>query len=142
AILADRLRRFGRSLGGDLGEQMVLLTQSTVNSVMVGIVGTAAAQALVALVGFVIAGVPGALLLAAATFFLSMIPVGPPLVWGGAAYCLSDRGELGWAVFMIVWGLVAISSVDNFLKPFLISRTASLPILLIALGVFGGALSF
>ena len=33
-------------------------------------------------------------------------------------------------------------SVDNFLKPFLISRTASLPILLIALGAFGGVLAF
>lgn len=142
AAIAARLRVFGRSLGGDLGEQMVMLADSTVNGVMIGIVGTAAAQALVALVGFVIAGVPGALLLAAATFFLSMIPIGPPLVWGGAAFWLYDRGEVGWAVFMVVWGLFAISSVDNFLKPVLISRTASLPILLIALGVFGGALAF
>ena len=35
-----------------------------------------------------------------------------------------------------------ISSVDNFVKPILISRSASLPILLIALGVFGGVLAF
>lgn len=140
--LARRLADSSRRLGGELGEQMLALARSTVMGVMVGIVGTAAAQALVALLGFLIAGVPGALLLAAAIFFLSMIPVGPPLVWGGAAFWLYDQGQTGWAVFMVVYGVAVISSVDNFVKPLLISRTASLPILLIALGVFGGVLAF
>lgn len=140
--LARRLAESSRRLGGELGEQMLALARSTVMGVMVGIVGTAAAQALVALVGFLIAGVPGAVLLAAATFFLSMIPIGPPLVWGGAAFWLYDQGQAGWAIFMAVYGIAVISSVDNFVKPLLISRTASLPILLIALGVFGGVLAF
>ncbi|NWG30532.1 MAG: AI-2E family transporter [Rhodocyclaceae bacterium] len=140
--LGKRLALFARRIGGDLGERMLLLARSTIMGVMVGIVGTAAAQALVALLGFLIAGVPAALLLAAATFFLSMIPVGPPLIWGGAAWWLYSQNETGWAIFMIVWGLAVISSVDNFIKPILISRTASLPILLVALGVFGGVLAF
>ena len=142
AVLSARLRVLSRKLGGELGEQLLALTQSTVNGVMVGIVGTAAAQALVALIGFLVAGVPAAMLLAGATFFLSMIPIGPPLVWGGAAIWLYEGGQTGWAIFMAAWGLLAISSVDNFVKPMLISRTASLPILLIALGVFGGAVAF
>jgi len=140
--LTGRLKSGSRALAGDLGEQMLTLTRGTMTGVMVGIVGTAAAQALVGLIGFLIAGVPGAMLLAAAIFFLSMIPVGPPLIWGGAAFWLYDRGEVGWAIFMVVYGLAVISSVDNFVKPLLISRTASLPILLIALGVFGGVLAF
>ncbi len=142
SVLAERLRRLSRRLGGELGDQMLTLAYGTVNGVMIGIVGTAAAQALVALIGFLIAGVPGAMLLAAATFFLSMVPIGPPLVWGGAAFWLYDSGSTGWAIFMVAWGLFAISSVDNFVKPLLISRSASLPILLIAVGVFGGALAF
>lgn len=140
--LAERLRVLARKLGGEFGEQSITLAQSTVNGVMIGIVGTAAAQAMVAAIGFFIAGVPGAMLLAGATFFLSMIPIGPPLVWGGAAFWLFDRGETGWAIFMVIWGVLVISSVDNFVKPYLISRHASLPILLIALGVFGGAIAF
>jgi predicted PurR-regulated permease PerM len=140
--LIQRLRALGHRLGGELGGQMLLLARNTVMGVMIGIVGTAFAQALVALVGFLIAGVPAAAVLAAATFFLSMVPVGPPLVWGGAAFWLFDQGEPGWAAFMAIWGLLAISSVDNLVKPILISRTASLPILLIALGVFGGVLAF
>ncbi len=140
--LSERLRSGSRMLGGALGEQMLALARSTVMGVMIGIVGTAAAQSLVALVGFLIAGVPGAVLLAAAIFFLSMIPVGPPLIWGGAAFWLYDQGQTGWAIFMVAYGVAVISSVDNFVKPLLISRTASLPILLIALGVFGGVLAF
>ena len=142
SALAERLRTLSRRLGGELGDQMLTLAYGTVNGVMIGIVGTAAAQALVALIGFLIAGVPGAMLLAAATFFFSMVPVGPPLVWGGAAFWLYDSGSTGWAIFMVAYGLFAISSVDNFVKPLLISRSASLPILLIAVGVFGGALAF
>ncbi len=140
--LAERLKSGSRLLAGNLGEQMLALVRSTVMGVMVGIVGTAAAQALVALVGFLIAGVPGAMLLAAATFFLSMIPIGPPLIWGGATFWLYDQGQTGWAIFMAIYGVAVISSVDNVVKPLLISRTASLPILLIALGVFGGVLAF
>src|SRR5258707_5065387 len=95
-----------------------------------------------ALIGLVIAGVLGALLLGMATFFLSMIPVGPPLVWGGAAIWLFDQGSIGWAIFMLVYGLVVISSIDNFVKPYLISRSSSLPLLLIVFGVFGGIVAF
>ncbi|MDR2240729.1 MAG: AI-2E family transporter [Zoogloeaceae bacterium] len=140
--IAERLKSGSRALAGNLGEQMLTLTRGTIMGVMAGIVGTAAVQALVALIGFLVAGVPGAMLLSAATFFLSMIPVGPPLIWGGAAFWLYDQGQTGWAIFMVAYGLIVISSVDNVVKPLLISRTASLPILLIALGVFGGVLAF
>lgn len=140
--LANRAALLTDKIGGELGGRMLTLTRTTIMGVMIGIVGTAAAQALVALIGFLIAGTPAPLLLSAATFFLSMVPVGPPLIWGGAAWWLYDQGQTGWAIFMVIWGVAVISSVDNFVKPILISRTASLPILLIALGVFGGVLAF
>jgi predicted PurR-regulated permease PerM len=43
---------------------------------------------------------------------------------------------------MVLWGLFAVSSADHFLKPILISRGASQSLLLVALGVVGGALAF
>ena len=140
--LVERLHVASRQLAGDLGSQMLGLARNTVMGVMIGIVGTAAAQAILMLIGLLIAGVPAPALLAAATFFLSMVPIGPPLIWGGAALWLFEQGETGWSIFMILWGLLGVSSVDNFLKPMLISRTSSLPILLITLGVFGGVLAF
>ena len=130
-------------LAGELGERMLRLAIGTVTGVMVGIVGTAAAQSLVAMIGFLIADVPGVIMLTFATFFLSMIPViGATLIWLGAAAWLYDGGQTGWAIFMILWGMFGISSVDNFVKPILISRTSSLPLLLIVVGVFGGVLVF
>ena len=142
AAIANALYVGARKLGGDLGAEMLERTRGTVVGVMLGIVGTAAAQGTVAMIGFLIAGVPAAVLLGFATFFLSMIPIGPPLIWGGAAAWLYNQGETGWAIFLVLYGLLVISSIDNFLKPFLMARGAGIPILLIALGVIGGILVF
>lgn len=140
---AQALAVAARRLGGDLGERMLGLARGTVTGVMIGIVGTAAAQAVVGMIGYLIAGVPGVVVLTFATFIFSMVPViGPTLIWGGAAVWLYQNGDTGWALFMLLWGVLAISSVDNFVKPVLISRTAALPLLLIIVGVFGGVLVF
>jgi predicted PurR-regulated permease PerM len=142
AAIDQSLRIGARKLGGDLGENMLNKAHDTVVGVMLGIVGTAAAQGTVAMIGFLIASVPQAMLLGFATFFLSMIPIGPPLIWGAAATWLYSEGQTGWAIFMVLYGLLVISSIDNFLKPILISRGAGISILLIGLGVLGGVLVF
>lgn len=141
-VIARSLYTGARKLGGELGEEMVDRTRGTVIGVMLGIVGTAVAQATVAMIGFLIADVPGAVLLGFATFFLSMIPIGPPLVWGAAAAWLYAHEQTGWAIFMVLYGVFVISSIDNFLKPILMARGAGISILLIALGVLGGILVF
>ena len=43
---------------------------------------------------------------------------------------------------MLLWGFFLISSVDNVLKPMLISRTSNLPFILVLFGVMGGVLAF
>ncbi len=110
--------------------------------VVYGLIGTALAQAIVALVGFAIAGVPGAIALSALTFVLSFIPMGPAILWGGAAAWLYSKDETGWAIFMLAYGFLVISSVDNIIKPILMSRAGNLSMLLVVLGVFGGAVAF
>jgi len=136
------IRQVLQRLAGEFAEELVGTIANTVNGVVIGIFGTALAQALVAVIGFLIAGVPAAFVLGTATFLFSMVPVGPPLIWGGAAFWLFQHGQVGWAVFMVAWGLFAISSIDNIVKPYLISRSSSLPILLIVFGVFGGIIAF
>lgn len=140
---ANALLTAARKLGGAFGERLLHVAHHTVTGVMVGIVGTAAAQALVAMVGYLIAGVPGVVVLTFATFIFSLVPViGPTLIWGGAAAWLYISEQAGWAVFMVLWGMFVISSVDSFVKPVLISRTAALPLALIIIGVFGGLAVF
>ena len=142
ARLAKGLMTIAQKLGGELGREVLTLSRGTVRAVMLGIFGTAFAQALVALIGFEVAGVPLPLLLAALTFFLSVLPVGPPLVWIGASLWLYSQSETGWALFMLLYGLLAISGVDNVVKPMLISHSSHLPILVVVLGVLGGVVAF
>jgi predicted PurR-regulated permease PerM len=131
-----------RIAGPEHGGALIGTAQSAVKGVIYGLIGTAAAQAAVAFIGFLIAGVPGGLILAALTFVLSLVPMGPVLVWGGAAAWLYFHGETGWSIFMVVYGVAVISSVDNVLKPILMSRAGNLSLLVVVLGVFGGAIAF
>ena len=140
--LVQTLYVAARKLGGEFGEHMLDKARGTVLGVMLGIIGTAVAQGSVAMIGFLIADVPAAVLLGFATFFLSMVPVGPPLIWGGAAVWLYGEGEIAMAIFLILYGVFVISSIDNVLKPVLMARGSGVPILLIALGVLGGVLVF
>lgn len=140
--LATRLRVALERLAGTQARYLTNVARGTVSGVIFGILGTALAQAVLAAIGFAIAGVPGAVLLGGATFFLSLVPVGPPLVWGGAALWLFQQGETGWALFVAAWGFFIVSLVDNLIKPFIISRGSRLPFAIVFLGVLGGVLAF
>lgn len=138
-------RRLGIALGrlsGDRASYLLGIARGAVTGVIYGILGTGLAQGILAAMGFAIAGVPGAVLLGLATFFLSVVPIGPPLVWGGAAIWLLQQGEPGWAAFVAAWGFFLVSMVDNLIKPFIISRGASLPFAVVFLGMLGGVLAF
>jgi predicted PurR-regulated permease PerM len=138
---SERLLQAVERLGGDTGRHLLTVAGNTVRGVVYGILGTALVQAVMAGVGFVIAGVPGAGLLALLTFFFSIVPMGPPLIWIPATIWLFNTGHTGMGIFMGVWGL-AVSSIDNVVKPWLISQGSDMPFLLIFFGVLGGALGF
>jgi len=128
-------------IAGERGPQILAVAGNTVRGVVYGILGTALVQAVLAGIGFLIAGVPGAALLALLTFFLSVVPVGPPLIWLPASLWLFSQGQNGWGIFMVIWG-IGVSSVDNVVKPWIISQGSDMPFLLIFFGVIGGALAF
>lgn len=141
-FLAGHMKRILDKVSGGLAAEFSSILLNTTRSVVFGVVGTAIGQGLVAAIGFLIVGAPGVVLLSFAVCVLSVIPVGPPLVWLPVALWLYATGSPGMAIFLCLWGLLAVSSVDNFLKPILISRGTSLPLALVFLGVFGGLLSF
>jgi predicted PurR-regulated permease PerM len=45
-------------------------------------------------------------------------------------------------VFVALWGFFLVSTVDNIIKPFIISRGAQMPFAIVFLGVLGGVLAF
>ena len=139
--VAERATSAIDRLGGEQGRALLALAGRTVRSVVYGILGTALAQSIMAGIGFLIAGVPQAGLLALLTFFLSVLPIGPPLIWIPITIYFFVHGAIGWGIFLLVWGML-ISSVDNVVKPLIISRGGDLPFVIILLGILGGAITF
>lgn len=142
AMIADRLDAGMARIAGERAQYLLQLAGATVRGVVYGILGTALAQGILAGLGFWMAGVPGPLFLGLITFFFSVIPMGPPLIWVPASLWLFYQGATGWGVFLLVWGVVVVSSIDNIIKPYLISQGSDLPFILVLLGVLGGALAF
>jgi predicted PurR-regulated permease PerM len=139
AAVVDRI---AFRLGGETGRRQIRVVRSTVKSVFNGLLGTCAVQAVLAMIGFWVAGVPKAFLLGMGTFFLSVVPGGPTILWLPAALWLNANGSTGWAIFLAVWGLVVVGGSDNIVRPLLIGRGVEAPMALIFLGVVGGILSF
>jgi predicted PurR-regulated permease PerM len=141
-VLTGRLRGAMLRVDGERGADLLRVAGNTIKSVIYGIMGTALAQGFLTGVGLLIAGVPGALLLGALTCVLSLIPFGSSLAWLVAAIWLLQHGAIGHAIFLIAWGLLVVSTVDNFLRPYFISKGSNLPFILVFLGGLGGILAF
>lgn len=140
--LGARLKVAAARIAGVRGQHLIGVAGNTVRGVVYGIIGTAVAQGILAGIGFGLAGVPAAALLGVLTFFLSAVPVGPPLVWAPATAWLFSQGHNGWGIFLLIWSIFIVSGVDNIIKPYLISHGAKIPFIVVFLGVIGGAFAF
>jgi predicted PurR-regulated permease PerM len=141
--ITERLRAAVVRISPERGEHMLGVASSTTRAVVYGILGTALAQGVLMAIGLYIAGFKAAPLLGLVTFFLSPVPIGPPLVWIPAGlYLIFGLDQTAWGLFVMAWGFFVVSSVDNVLKPILISRGSDLPFALVLLGVFGGVIAF
>lgn len=104
-----------------------------------GYILTALVQAILGAIGFAIAGLKIFLLLGLATFSLSFIPfLGAASVWVPVTIYFVATGNYGKALFMFLYGILVISSIDNFLKPILIQDKTKIHPMLLFLAIFGG----
>lgn len=141
--LAKTVKEITERLGGSTAGAALQLAADSVRGVAYGIVGTAALQAIAMTIGLAIAGVPGAALLGFLSLIIALTQIGVLLaiVWGGAAWWLFGSGHTGWAIFIIVWGAL-VSTVDGFIRPWLVSFGAAIPLTVVFLGVLGGFIAF
>lgn len=140
--LAIYLHRIAHRIAGNQAERLIAVTGATIRGTVYGILGTAVVQGLLTAFGCWVAGVPRPVLLGAIAAFLSVLPIGAPLVWVPASLWLLTTGQTGWGVFLLIYGAALISGSDNVVRPYFIARGAQLPFLLTILGVLGGALAF
>jgi predicted PurR-regulated permease PerM len=133
--------RFSHRLAGDRGERSVRLAVQAIRSVALGVVVTAIIQATVGSLGLLISGVPFAKILSVLTFILCITQIGPaPLLIPAVIWMYTYRDPV-WASVLLAFSLVALA-LDNVLRPYLITRGAQLPLLLVLIGVIGGLLAF
>jgi len=140
--VAEHLLLVMNQVAGEQAQRIMAVVSSSLRAVVYGILGTALAQALASMLGFVIAGVPYAFVLGVMAFFLMIIPAAGTVVWLPISVWLLMEGQTGWAIFIAAWFLLFVGTIDNWLRPVLISREVELPFVLIVLGIFGGLLAF
>lgn len=138
--LAAGVRRFVSRLIAPRGAHFVDLAGATIRNVSRGVIGVALLQTLLAGVVLKVLGVPGAGLIAFAVLILCIVQIGPALalvpviVW--AWMSLPTGGALVLTVL-----LVPIMVMDNVLKPILMARGLTTPMLVILTGVIGGTIT-
>ncbi len=127
-------------LMGEQGPKFADLAGATVRSVSRGILGVALIQAILAGLGFLAVGLPGAGLLALLCLFLAVIQIGIALITIPAVIYVFATADTVIAVLFLVWSVFA-TALDNFLKPILLGRGVQVPMAIIFVGAIGGFLA-
>jgi predicted PurR-regulated permease PerM len=117
--------------------------QDVTRAVFIGIGFTALVQGILLGVGFWIAGLPSPLVFGVFGVLFALIPfVGTTIIWVPGAIWLFTQSDYGHGTFLALWGALVVSSVDNFLRPFLISGRVEVPTVAVFIGVIGGLAAF
>jgi predicted PurR-regulated permease PerM len=139
--LVAATKRVARRLFVRRGDAFVYLAGATVRTVARGVIGISALQALLAGIGLIAAGVPGASLITSAALILGIIQIGagvvllPVVIW--AWFTMAATPALLFTVYM-----VPVLLLDNVLRPMLMGRGLSVPMPVILVGVIGGTLAY
>lgn len=138
--LVGAVRRFLYRIVPEQSEHFLELAGTTIRAVSQGVIGVAIIQSLLAGLGFKLAGIPGAGLLAFVVMILAIVQIGaaivllPVIIW---IWTVKDfNTALLLTVFMCIVGVL-----DNVLKPLVMGRGLTTPTIVIFVGVIGGALA-
>jgi predicted PurR-regulated permease PerM len=140
SLLSPLPKRYDR----EFGERF----KDVIDATFRGQVFTGIAQGLMTGIGLAIAQVPGAGFWGAVAALLSLIPmVGAAAVWVPASIYLVISASMGsrpwWqAIFMILWGVIPVSLVDNVVRPWAMKGKAQLPAIPLLFAVLGGMQAF
>lgn len=132
------LKRF---LGEDI-DRLLYPVRETTRAVFFGVILAALAQGAVAGIGYAIFGLPSPVLLGIMTGIFALLPFGATVIWVPGAAWLVLQGNLWMGIGLLLWGMLAISSIDNLVRPLFISGTTRLPYLQVFFAFIGGLAAF
>ncbi|MEJ2138711.1 MAG: AI-2E family transporter [Gammaproteobacteria bacterium] len=128
-------------LAGSRGSKFAGLAVGTIRNVAIGILGVAIVQTALLSLGFLVADIPGAGLLALIVLILCIIQLGPGLVSIPAIIYVFSTADTTAAAIFAIWTIV-MTLIDSVLKPMVFGRGAQVPTLVIFLGAIGGMLAY
>ena len=130
------VRSLANRLFGDKGPEWEELAGSTIRSVTNGILGVALFQSVLASLGFLVAGLPGAGLWATIFLFSAVLQAGA-LVLIPAVIYMFTIASTAKAVIFLIW-CIFVGVIDNVLKPLLLGRGVTIPTVVVFVGAMGG----
>ncbi len=137
-----QLRRGLIQFLGKYQNTYLLAIGNTTRAVVYGLVLAAMAQGMMAGVAYAIAGVQAPVLFGVLTAILAMVPMGATLVWFPIAVMLLLTDQYLQGVGLMLWGFLVVSTVDNVIRPLVISGASRVPLLVVMFGVLGGLSAF
>ena len=119
--------------------------KNLLHALIFGILLTVAIQSILGALGWWFVGLANPAFFGMLMFFFGMFPAGTAIVWAPGAVYLLLSGDTREGIILLIWGTAVVGTVDNFLRPFLISGGNSgedIPTLLIIMGLFGGVMAW
>ena len=114
-----------------------------IHSVIRGSLIIALVQGILTGVGFMFFGVPNSILWGVVAAFSALIPgIGTSLILVPGIVYLFIIGATTPAIGLLIWSLVAVGLIDNFLGPRVVGKGMQLHPLVVFLSVFGGLAFF
>ena len=132
-------QRIAIRLAGKQGSEFAHIAGATVRSVAQGVLGVALIQAVLAGIGMLAVGVPGAGLWALLVLLLAIVQLPPILVLGPTIVYVFWVESTIPAVVFAIWSIV-VGASDTFLKPLLLGHGVDIPMIVILIGAIGGML--
>ncbi|MBF0378379.1 MAG: AI-2E family transporter [Desulfamplus sp.] len=112
--------------------------KAVAKSAILGTLITALSQGVAGGIAFAVCGFPG-FFWGAVMSFASLIPfVGTALIWLPAAIWLFISSSWGYAVFLVIWSVVVVGTIDNIVRPLFMKGSAGMGTLLIFFSILGG----
>jgi predicted PurR-regulated permease PerM len=124
-------------------EQLLFRIRDVIYSSVYGVVVIALIQGVLCGGMFWALGVPSAALWGLVTVLTSVLPlVGAAGVWVPGTLYLAISGDWSRAIVLLLWGVIVISGVDNFLRPRLVGGRVGLSELVMFFALLGGLQAF
>lgn len=139
--LVNAMRKIAFRIDPAHGGEFLELAGATIRVISRGVIGISVLQAVIGGIAMSLAAVPGASLLTLAILVLGIVQIGsfivvaPLVVWGWAT--MATVSALAFTICM-----AAVLFLENFLKPFVMTRGLATPKLVTLIGVIGGVLAY